>query len=186
MVIPLELTFRNMSRSGAIEAAVRERAAKLDRYYPRITSCHVIVEQSHGKPRTAGSVYHVRVDVTVPGSQLVAHQEPPPQRFREDVYIAIRDAFHSVRRKLEEYARKQRGDVKTHEAEPSMEHLTGRVARLFPDHGFIETAGGSSVYFHRNSVGEQAFERLALGSRVRFAEEDGEHGPQASSVVIEE
>ncbi|KYF80022.1 hypothetical protein BE11_41520 [Sorangium cellulosum] len=116
MIIPAEVTFRNLERSDAIEAAVGERVAKLDRFYPRIMSCRVIVEASHRRARTAGIVYHVRVDLTVPGGELVGQYEPPPQRFHEDVYIAIREAFDQVRRELEDYARRQRGDVKAHEA----------------------------------------------------------------------
>jgi cold shock CspA family protein len=127
-------------------------------------------------------VYHVRVRVTVPGAELVAHDEPPPQRFHEDVYIAIRDAFDRVRRELEEQARERRQEVKSHEETK----LDGRVTKIFPDRGFgfIETAGGLEVYFHRNSVLGHGFDRLSVGTEVRFVEEQGEQGPQASTVVI--
>lgn len=181
MVIPLEVTFRNMARSDAIEAAVRERAAKLDRFHSRIMSCHVIVEELHRRSRTAGTVYHVRVDVTVPGRELVAHKEPAPQRFQEDVYIAIRDAFDQMGRELEDYARRQRGDVKSHEERPH-----GRITKLFPErgYGFIETPDGLEVYFHRNSVLHHGFDRLLVGTEVRFVEEQGDQGPQASTVAI--
>jgi ribosomal subunit interface protein len=160
---------------------VRERAARLDRYYPRIMSCRVIVEASHRRSRTAGTVYHVRVHVTVPGGELVAHGEPPLQRFHEDVYIAIRDAFDQVRRELEDYSRRQRGDVKRHEEQPR-----GLVSKLFPErgYGFIESPDGTEVYFHRNSVQGHAFDRLAFGTEVRFVEVEGEQGPQASMVAI--
>lgn len=181
MVIPLEITFRNMARSDAVEAAVRARAAKLDRFHPRIMACRVIIEALHRRAARAGTVYHVRVDVTVPRGEMVGHQEPPPQRFHEDVYIAIRDAFDRVRRELEDHARRQRGDVKHHEARPH-----GRVSKLFPDrgYGFIETPDGLEVYFHRNSVLGHAFDRLSVGTEVRFEEEEGERGPQASTVAI--
>jgi cold shock CspA family protein len=123
----------------------------------------------------------VRVDVIVPGHEFVGHREPPLQHFHEDVYIAIRDAFDQVRRELEDHARRQRGDVKTHEESPH-----GRVTKLFPErgYGFIETPDGLEVYFHRNSVLDHGFDRLAVGTEVRFVEEAGERGPQASTVAI--
>lgn len=181
MVIPLEVTLRNIEHSDAIVAAVRKRAVKLDRYYPRIMSCRVIVEASHRRARTAGTVYHVRVDVTMPGGELVAHGEPQPQRFHEDVYIAIRDAFDQLRRELEDRARRQRWDVKSHEEQPR-----GRISKLFPErgYGFIETPDGLEVYFHRNSVLHHGFDRLSVGTEVRFVEEQGERGPQASTVAV--
>jgi ribosomal subunit interface protein len=180
MQIPLEVTFRNMRHSDAIEEAVRKRAEKLDRYHPRIMACRVMVEASHHRS-TKGAVYHVRVDVTVPGGEFVAHREPPLQNFHEDVYIAIRDAFDRVRRELEDHARAQRGDTKTHEQMPH-----GRVTKLFPDrgYGFIETPDELEVYFHRNSVLDHGFDGLAVGTEVRFVEELGERGPQASTVIV--
>jgi ribosomal subunit interface protein len=181
MVIPVEVTFHNLAHSDAIEAAVREHAAKLDRFHPRITSCRVVVDVSHRRAGTAGAVYDVRVDVTVPGSELFAHGEPPPQRFHEDVHIAIREAFDRIRRELEDHARRQRWDVKSHEEQPR-----GRISQLFPEqgYGFIETPDGLDVYFHRNSVLHHGFDRLSVGTEVRFVEEEGERGPQASTVAV--
>jgi ribosomal subunit interface protein len=181
MEIPVEVTFRSMEHSNALEAAVRERAGKLERFHPRILSCRVVVEASHRRTSPTASVYHVRVDVTVPGSKLVAHQEPPPQRFHEDVQIAIRDAFDRMRRELEEHARRHRGEVKTHEEQPR-----ARVTKLFPDrgYGFLETPDGLEVYFHKDSVLGAGFDRLTVGAEVRYVEEQGERGPQASTVAI--
>ncbi len=113
MQIPIELSFRGMESSPAIAAEVRERAAKLERFFPRITSCRVIVEAAHHR-HVKGTVYHVRVDITVPGREIVAEREPEPQRFQEDVYVAIRDAFDEARRELQDYARVRRGEVKAH------------------------------------------------------------------------
>jgi cold shock CspA family protein len=96
--------------------------------------------------------------------------------------VAVRDAFDAVRRQLEDHVRRRRGDVKTHDA-PSH----GRVASLFAerDYGFIEASDGSEVYFHRNSVVGGGFDKLAVGDEVRFSfhAEEGEKGPQASTVV---
>ena len=192
MMIPVEVTFRNIGHSDAIAAAVRERAEKLDKFHPRITSCRVMVETLHRRPRTAGTVYRVRVDVRVPGGEVVAHDEPPPQRFHEDVYIAIRDAFDRVRRELEDLARRQRWDVKSHEPPPARqspeEQPRGRISRLFPEqgYGFIETPDATEVYFHKHSVAWPGFDWLSVGTEVRFVEEEGERGPRASVVVLAE
>jgi cold shock CspA family protein len=180
MQIPLQITFRGMSPSVAVEAKIRERAAKLDRYYGRIMGCRVIVETPH-RHHHQGKLFHVRVDLTVPGGELLVRREPARHHAYEDVFVAVRDAFDAIQRQLEDYVRRQRGQVKTHEEQPS-----GRIVRLFPaeGYGFIETADGREVYFHRNSVLDAAFERLAVGEAVAFVEEAGDKGPQASTVHV--
>jgi ribosomal subunit interface protein len=180
MQIPMQVSFRSMERSAAIEAKVRERAQKLDHYYDRIMACRVVIEAPHRRHHQ-GKLYHVRIDVTVPGGELLATREPAQHHAYEDVYVAIRDAFDAVQRQLEEYARQQRRAVKVHETLP-----LGRVARLFrtEGYGFIETAVGREVYFHKNSLLNHSFERLEIGSNVQFVEEQGNEGPQASSVRV--
>jgi len=181
MKLPLEIVFRNLKPSPAIETKVRERAEKLDTFCSDIMSCRVVVEADH-KHHHKGNLYHVRIDVTVPGSELVANREPHQKQAHEDVYVAIRDSFDAMRRQLEEHVRRRRGKVKTHEVPPH-----GQIVELSPeqDFGRIETADGRLVYFHRNSVLDTDFSRLAVGDAVRFAEEMGELGPQASSVHLE-
>ena len=115
--LPIQVTFRNLQHSDAIEAKVRERAEKLDQYYPSIMSCRVVVEAPH-KHHHRGNLYHVRVDVTVPDGELVSKRETDEHHEYTDIYVAIRDAFDSVRRQLEDYARRRRAQVKTHEAPP--------------------------------------------------------------------
>ena len=175
MQLPLQVTLRDISPSEAIEAYIRERAAKLEQFYDRIMSCRVVVEAPVRHHRKGGP-YKVRIDLTVPGDELVVDRQVD-----EDLYVAIRDAFHAARRKLEDYARRQRGAVKVHEASPH-----ARVAKLFPEegYGFLETPDGREIYFHRNSVKDSDFDRLEIGTEVRFAEESGEQGPQASTVII--
>ncbi len=181
MKLPLEIVFRNLEPSAAIEARVRERAEKLETFYADIMSCRVVVEASH-KHHHKGNIYQVRVDVTVPGAELIANRAPQRNHAHEDVYVAMRDAFDAVRRQLEDYARRRRGRTKTHVAPPH-----GRVVELSPeqDFGRIETADGRLVYFHRNSVLDGDFSRLQVGDAVHFAEEVGELGPQASTVHLE-
>jgi ribosomal subunit interface protein len=178
MQLPLQITFRNLDRSEAIEAKVRERAEKLNQFYDQIMGCRVAVEALH-KHHRHGNHYHVRVDVTVPGSELVSSREPDEHHRYTDVYVAIRDAFDAICRQLEEYGRRQNRHVKAHETPPH-----GRIAELHPAEGYgrIETPDGRLVYFHRNSMVAADFDKLQTGAEVRFTEEMGERGPQASTV----
>lgn len=178
MQLPLQIVFRNMAPSAAVEAKVRERANKLEEYFDRIVSCRVVVEERH-RHHHQGNLYHVRVDVKVPGAELVASREPPEHHAHEDVYVAIRDAFDAARRQLQDHARRRSGAVKSH-AIPAH----GRVAELYTDYGKIETPDGRYVYFHRNSVEGAEFRNLTVGKEVRFVEETGELGPQASTVHV--
>jgi ribosomal subunit interface protein len=111
---PLQVAFRNLDPSPAIEARVREKAQKLDRFYDRIMSCRVIVEAPH-KYHHKGKLYRIRISLTVPDEELVVSRVPDDQHAHEDVYVAIRDAFDAMRRQLEDYARRRRGQVKHHE-----------------------------------------------------------------------
>jgi len=180
MQLPLQITFRNLERSEAIAAKIEERASKLEQYYGGIVGCRVVVEAAHKHHRT-GNHYHVRVDVTVPDSELIASREPDEHHAYTDVYVAIRDAFDSVRRQLEDYARSRRGQVKTHEIPGH-----GCIVELYSDGGYgrIETRDGRLVYFHRNSIVEADFDSLQVGAEVRFDEEMGERGPQATTVHV--
>lgn len=172
---PLQITLRDVSPSEAVEAYIRERANKLDLFYDRIIGCRVVVDAPVRHHRKGGP-YTVRIDLTVPGDKLVVNRQAA-----EDLYVAIRDAFDVARRQLKDYVRRQRGAVKTHEASPH-----ARVSSLFPaeGYGFLKTPEGREIYFHRNSVLDGGFDRLAVGAEVRFAEEQGEEGPQASTVTI--
>lgn len=180
MQLPLQISFRGMNPSDAVEARIRERADELDQYYDRVMSCRVVVESPHRRHHQ-GKLYHVRVDITVPGGEVVVRREPAERHAHEDVYVAIRDAFDAAERQLADYARRQRGAVKLHAPASS-----GHVSKLFPSegYGFIDTPDGRDVYFHRNSVLQDAFDRLEIGSEVHYVEEPGEKGPQASTVRL--
>lgn len=174
MRTPLQISVRNVSLSDAAKENIRTKAEKLDQFHDGIMSCRVAVEAVN-RGQQQGVLYSVGIDLTVPGSELVVTRQ-----MHEDVYVAIRDAFAAARRQVQQYAKRQRSDVKTHEEAP-----VARIARLFPEegYGFLETPDGREVYFHRNSVLDDRFERLEAGTKVRFAEEMGDEGPQASTVV---
>lgn len=181
MELPLQITFRNLEPSAAVEARVRKESEKLDRLYARIMRCRVVVE-SHHKHHHKGNLFHVRIDLTVPGAELVVGREPDEHHAHEDVYVAVRDAFDEACRQLEAYVSRIRQEVKTHEAAPH-----GRIIELSAKKGFgkIESSDGREIYFHRNSVVNADFNKLSVGAQVRFVEELGDHGPQASTVQVE-
>ena len=178
MKIPLQITFRGIPHSDAVEARIREKATKLDRFFSHIMSCRVAVESEH-QHHHQGNQYHIRIDITTPRKELVVSREHYDKPGHEDIYVVIRDAFNAAARQLEDYSRVQQGKVKTHDLESS-----GTVLSLLPekDHGFIESNEGREIYFHRNSVTGKGFDSLAVGHCVRYVEEKDDLGPQASIV----
>lgn len=176
--LPLQVVFRNVDRSDALEAKIREKTEKLCQFHPNVMSCRVSVEQLH-RHHQQGNHFHIRIDLKVPGHELVAGREPDQDHAYTDPYVALRDAFDAMKRQLEDVARHQQGHVKTHELPGH-----GRVIELDAGHGCgrIESSDGGQFYFHRNSLVADDFDQLAVGGEVRFATEMGEEGPQASSV----
>ena len=177
MQIPLQITFRDMDHSDAIEKAIREKAEKLEQF-AEIMSCRVVVQMIN-KHQHKGTMYQVAIDITVPGTEIVVSRDRGIDHSHEDVYVAIRDSFDAARRQLQDHHRKSHQKVKVHEVPPH-----GRISELSTEDGYgrIETPDGRSIYFHQNSVLNEEFAELEVGGEVRFTEEQGEEGPQASSV----
>lgn len=178
---PVQLIWRHMRASEAVEQRVRELAARLERFDSRITGCVVVLEAPSPHHRQSGSQYRVRVELAVPGARLFVGRDPVTSGAHADLHAAVNLAFREARRQLEEHARRVAGRVKAH-AEPAV----AQVARLFPEegYGFLSTPDGRDIYFHERSVLRGAFPRLRVGSAVRFAEEPGDEGPQASTVRL--
>jgi cold shock CspA family protein len=182
MQVPLQLSFRDIpeARREEIEERVRRRAEKLERYFDPIVSCRVAIERPHQFERS-GNPYRVRVDVSVPGGhEVVVRKEPGDHDLHADLLTVVNGAFEAVERQLATVVERMRGEVKTHEEPRAL------VLRVFRDdgYGFLETEDGRDVYFHRNAVADDAFERLTPGTGVRFEETMGEMGPQATTVQI--
>jgi len=116
MQIPLQVSFRNMDSSPAVEARIREKAAKLERFHDRIVGCTVVVVEAPHRHHHKGKLYNVRIEIGVPGKNVVVDRAKPISHAHEDVYVAIRDGFDAAVRRLEDQARKMRGDVKSHAA----------------------------------------------------------------------
>lgn len=179
---PLQITFKEMEHSDAVETWVRERAAKLEKFYQPIISCHVVIE-APDRHSQHGGLYRIRLDVIVPGDEIVVSHQAPRNQAHENVYVALRDAFRAARRQLQDSLRKKRGKVKHHEL-PQHARVTKHY--LVEDYGFLEGHDEVEVYFHRNAVLGGAFDDLHVGSLVRYvlAEGEGEAGPQASAVEL--
>jgi len=198
MKLPVDITFHNLGFTDWIDAEIRKRAVKLEAYCPDIVSCRVAVEIPH-RHHQHGNRFRIRIDMIVPGEEIAVSQTPslhglqqdldePMQEkhfeieaMRKDGQLVIRQAFDIARRRLQDYARRRRGAVKTHESPPR-----GRVARWSPEEhfGVIDAADGREIYFHEHSVLGGGLKRLMVGSYVTFVEERGEKGPQASTVKV--
>jgi ribosome-associated translation inhibitor RaiA len=113
MTVPLQITFRDLPSSPAVEAQIRERAEHLERVFDRLTACRVIVEGRH-RPQRAGRVTHLCVELTLPGKIITIGRGATEFEAHEDVFVAVRAAFDAARRRLDRYARRRRGEVKAH------------------------------------------------------------------------
>ena len=113
MLVPLQITVRDIQHSEALEARIREKAAKLETLHPGITSCRVTVEAAH-RHHHQGRHFQVRIDLRVPGHEIVASRDHD-----EDPYVALREAFDAARRQLEELERGHRADTRATLRPPS-------------------------------------------------------------------
>lgn len=185
MQIPLELSFHNIEPSDAVEAAVRERAEKLDALYPRLSSVRVHVEAEMKRHRR-GNIYTLHIELGVPGKDLVVSKAPhrPKRKYADpDLYTCIREAFDAAERQLKDFKAQIGGAVKTHEDDAQFQ---GQVTQLRPeeDHGFLLTKEGGQLYFHRNAVLNNGFDKLRKGDVVHYVESMGDTGPTASKVRL--
>jgi cold shock CspA family protein/ribosome-associated translation inhibitor RaiA len=177
MQTPLRVTFHQLPPSAALEARVRAHVDGLETIFDRIVTCRVSIE-APSRHHHHGSLYRVHIEIGVPGRQIVVGRSPDEHAAHTDPYVAVNDAFRAAHRRLEDYVRRLRGDVKSHVGPPQ-----GRIAHLEPDleSGRIACDDGREIFFHRNSV-RGGIERLALGAEVRFHEAQGDKGPQATTV----
>jgi len=175
MKTPLQITFRDIEHSEALESHIREKAGKLETFFEPIMSCRVVVEMPH-QHKHQGKAFNVRIDIGVPGSEIVVNRDR-----HEDVYVALRDAFDAARRQLEDYARRLKGVTKAHAPE-----FVGQVTRLFPEegYGFIRRADGDELYFNSDNLVNITLDQLSEGVEVKFIEEMAAEGLQAKRVSV--
>lgn len=164
-----------------VEKVVADHVAQLEERWGRITACRVVLK-GPGLHHRKGGLYEVHIRLALPdGREVNVSRTPTEDERHSDLTFAINDAFKHARRQLQDQVRRTQGDVKQHEGQP-----IGTVVRLDPsgEFGFLEAGDGQEIYFHRNSVLEDGFARLHIGSRVTFAEEPGDKGAQATTVKL--
>lgn len=178
MKFPLQIQFKDIEKSDLFYNAIWDHVDRLEKFYDRIVSCHVVVSQPH-RHKTQGNIYHIQVRLYLPGEDVFISTEPEKNAAHEDFNIALRDVFDVTRKRLEDYVRKMRGFVKEKQVQSS-----GKVLRIFSGDrfGFIVTPDNREIYFHENSVLNHRFDSLQIGDEVRFSEEMGEKGPQVTSM----
>jgi cold shock CspA family protein/ribosome-associated translation inhibitor RaiA len=182
MQVPPEITYRGVEKTAALDSLIHNKVDKLEEVCDHIMSCQVAVEKIHESP-DHGSPYRVRIDVTVPpGHEMTSDKNPSEPVQYVPLDAVIRDAFDAMRRQLVELVDRQQERTKTH-PEQSM---AGVITQLQPaeDYGFLKTLDGREIYFHRNSLMHDEFERLTIGTGVQFFVSEGRDGPQASTVRV--
>jgi ribosome-associated translation inhibitor RaiA/cold shock CspA family protein len=183
METPLEIAFKDTDKSEFLESLIRRQAERLDRHFPKLIGCRVVVDVPHRSPGSGKVPLRVTVEVEAPGRKtFVGREEQQTHAAKDDTTTAVNRAFDAVQRQLDDYSELRRRDVKRHAGAGD----TGRVLRLFPEHdyGFVEVVGKPELYFARNAVEEGAFDALEVGMMVEVTEAttEGPMGPQASSV----
>ncbi len=178
MDVPPEIAFRNVEPTDTLKALIQEGIDSLERVHARLVSCRVMVEEvNRGFP-------HVRLDLSVPGSEIVVNSsDAPVDPTNRDVGTAIRSAFDVARRQLRE--RRERQSTKARRRRGRAP--SGRIVRLVMDspserYGFLLSDDGREVYFHESSLKELAYDDLEEGMEVHFTETSGKEGANASSV----
>lgn len=186
MQIPIEIAFHNHPKSDWAESEIRDHVARLEDIYDRLTTCRVRVDQ---RANNANSTIPpvVRIEISVPGKDIVVAHEPDhlQRKFQTpDLRNAINEAFRIAERRLTQY----KGQLEDRSAagQDAASAYLGQVAEITParDYGFLLTASGGLLYFHRNSVLSGDFDRLKVGSEVYYVEEAGDTGPIASRVRV--
>lgn len=182
MQVPLEVTFRHLDKSPAVEELIRKRVEKLEQFRHNIINCRVLVERPH-QHESSGSPYRVLLTLGVPPvKDVIIDTRPGQHELGESLQTIVNRTFDSAERRLKKLTERQRGDVK---ADAQRDNLA-LVRRKFEEggYGFLESLDGEEVYFHEHSVLHDDFERLEIGTLVRFEAELGKEGLQASSVQI--
>ena len=181
METPVQIELKGMNATERVREVVATHVAGLEERFGRVTACRVIVNAPSGRHQKGG-LYEVNIHLMLPnGREVNVGRTPKADERHSDLSFAINDAFHRARRRLQDHVRRMQGQTKTHDDVP-----LGTVSQLEPIDGFgmLTSADGREIYFHRNSVLNGAFSKLKIGTRVTFAEEVGEKGPQASTVKL--
>lgn len=182
MDVPIEISFKDIEKSEALEGLIREKIAKLEQFHSHVVSCRVVVFIPHHRSVEPQPIA-ISVEVALPGSKMiVAKAEDNRESGRGGNAVLVSTVFDKVLRQIKDENRIMQGEVKAHASAGT----TGRIARLFPEqnYGFVEVVGSPDLYFTRNAVQDGDYDDLAVGDMVQvtIATDEGPMGPQASSV----
>ncbi len=181
METPVHIDFQGMKAVDTLREGIAAHVAKLEARFGRLTACRVVLK-APGEHHQTGGLYEINIRLALPnGREINIARTATADERHSDVSFAVNDAFKRARRRLQDHARRMQGQIKTHEGQP-----IGTVVKLdaTDGFGFLATGDGRDIYFHKNSVLNDAFAQLKIGTRVSFSEETGEKGPQASTVRI--
>ena len=179
MKVPTDITYQGIEPSEAIEARLHDRVARLEAMAPDMHKCHVWVRAPHKQHKA--TQYVIDISAEMPGKTLAITRRPGDDNAHTDIYVAIRDAFNALERKLRKWSDTHKGRPEVH-----VQPLQGRVASLdgYRECGQIETTDGRLIYFHRNAVEGGGFDGLNEGDTVELSvdHKDADEGPHASFV----
>lgn len=176
---PLQITFQDLPVDARAWALIEEKVAKLEMISPDLQGVRVVVNAPHQRHR-ARNQYSVRVEMTVPGRELIRSRVHGDHPATQNLFVAIREAFRAAERQLVSFRRNRVESLRG----PQARRPTGKVIRLFPyeGFGFLLSDDGREVYFEQGAVAKNQFPLLQVGQTVHFAEAEGLAGPRASRV----
>lgn len=179
MQVPADITFQGLEHSAAVEARVRERITRLEAMSPDIHTCHVWVRAPHQQHKA--TEYIIDISCEMPGKTLAVTRHPGDDKAHTDIFVAIRDSFNAMERRLRQWSGTRKGRPEVH-----VHPLQGRIASLdgYNECGQIETTDGRLIYFHRNAVENEGWDALNEGDTVELTvdHKDADEGPHASIV----
>lgn len=175
------ISYQNIDHSPAVEGLVRKRIAGLEKRHDRITGCEVTLDAPQKKKRR-GRVFRVRLNLRLPGPDLSVSREVAQGSAQDDLVLAVNRAFTAAEKALKKQKKTMGGIEVKHHAPV----LHGEIAELEPElgHGWVRGDNGQMVYFQRDSLTSNDWDRLEAGMRLRFREMEGEKGPYATAVTI--
>jgi cold shock CspA family protein len=181
METPVEIDLQGMVATAELKDAIARHLQQFEERFGRITAGRIALKTPSGRHHTGG-LFEINIHLALPDGREVnvGHTRQDDERYA-DLHFALNRTFKRARRQLQDRARRLEGQIKSHEGQP-----VGIVRQHDPlgEFGFIETSDGREIYFHRNSVLNGDFSRLTVNARVSYAEEEGDKGPQASTVRL--
>ena len=183
MDVPLELSIRHMDvpDRDRIRGQIEERIADLEQVCSHIISCRIAIDEPH-QHQSSGNPIQMRAVVRIPPGHEVVVREQSDEGTHDNLMAVIQKTFQVLRRQIRELDEKRHRRVKEH----SQQYVTGIIERLYKNkgYGFLRSIDDEEIYFHRNSVLNNEFDRAEPGTGVRFVRELQHNGPAASTVRI--